>query len=243
MCWLGEAVPAVLVAGTEMLLAPSSLESVWLRLSRVAPGCCTVSQYEGRTYRNAGIATAYGHINVLRWGNVPVGAGGTVSGSGQSGNSGDPVGARALAVPERVCTCRDGYGDVGCNVPVGRLAAGQAAARTVPVGGWLHFDIHVRDRPSCSPCRPPHSVVLSDPGTALLASVAVNQYASRLYIGIATVAECRLHSESLMSGGSGGCPLLTVLPSKMAALQYGPQLPVLHTAVDLYDLCVLQWLE
>mmetsp|Transcript_12582 Transcript_12582/g.37821 ORF Transcript_12582/g.37821 Transcript_12582/m.37821 type:complete len:987 (+) Transcript_12582:235-3195(+) len=70
-------------------------------------------------------------------------AGGTVSGSGQSGNSGDPVGARALAVPERVCTCRDGYGDVGCNVPVGRLAAGQAAARTVPVGGWLHFDIHV----------------------------------------------------------------------------------------------------
>jgi hypothetical protein len=62
------------------------------------------------------------------------------------------AGAKPVPVPSRVCTCRAGYGDVGCNVPVPMLARGQVISRNVSSGGWTFTQLDVRPHqtPRCT---------------------------------------------------------------------------------------------
>ena len=66
--------------------------------------------------------------------------------TGRRGDGGGAVlaGAKPVPVPSRVCTCRAGYGDVGCNVPVPMLARGQVTTRNVSSGGWTFTQLDVR---------------------------------------------------------------------------------------------------
>lgn len=83
-------------------------------------------------------------------------ASGAAAASGHSGGGRDDNGSSSgdgegviLAAPEpvlvapRVCTCKSGYGDVGCDVPVAPLARGRVTSRVVPVGGWTYFALDV----------------------------------------------------------------------------------------------------
>ncbi len=71
------------------------------------------------------------------------GAAGATSGGGGGGVA--LAATQPVPVPPRVCTCRTGYGDVGCNVPVTPLGRGQVASRVhVPIGGWSYFSLDVR---------------------------------------------------------------------------------------------------
>jgi hypothetical protein len=76
-------------------------------------------------------------------------------GAGRRGDGGGAVlaGAKPVPVPSRVCTCRAGYGDVGCNVPVPMLAQGQVITRNVSSGGWTFTQLDVRPHqppPGCA---------------------------------------------------------------------------------------------
>ena len=47
-----------------------------------------------------------------------------------------------------VCSCSDGWGDVGCDKNLTRLTIGRSQTATVPVGEWAFFDVVVEALPS-----------------------------------------------------------------------------------------------
>ena len=75
-------------------------------------------------------------------------AAGDRAGNGICINATDDAGSYDAFKTNGVCSCSDGWGDVGCDKNLTRLTIGRSQTATVPVGEWAFFDVVVEAPPS-----------------------------------------------------------------------------------------------
>ena len=63
-------------------------------------------------------------------------------------NATDDAGSYDAFKTNGVCSCSDGWGDVGCDKNLTRLTIGRSQTATVPVGEWAFFDVVVEAPPA-----------------------------------------------------------------------------------------------
>ena len=74
-------------------------------------------------------------------------AAGDCAGHGICINATDDAGSHDVFQTNGVCSCFNGWGDVGCDKNLTRLIVGRSQTATVPVGEWAFFDVVVQAPP------------------------------------------------------------------------------------------------